>query len=223
MKKTLLLIAMAVLMAAPAMALNIRNTKHNLGRTGDYAYRVTDANGTTQICIFCHTPHNAKERVPLWNRNNPSASGFQMYTSSTTLQLDKGVLTGDSISLFCLSCHDGGLLGGRVVNTEPGKVMTTQGGDVIDAGAKGNLGSNLTNDHPINFDYDEVDGLDGDIRDKSTVAGLRFFRSTGGTGKNASSYYLECATCHDVHGAGYPKFLRKSNDSSSLCLTCHRK
>ena len=34
---------------------------------------------------------------------------------------------------------------------------------------------------------------------------------------------VQCASCHEPHGSGNATFLRKSNASSALCLTCHKK
>lgn len=244
MKKVLMLTALVVLFAAPAMALNIKTSKHNLGATGNSLYGGTGT-GTTQVCIYCHTPHNASPSVPLWNRTNPSGAGFTLYTGSPSLNIngaDRTALSSDSISLFCLSCHDGATdsLAGRVTN---------RAGETVNADANirayANLGTNLTNDHPVNFSYDMVSnlvaggdrGTDSDIRQRTAMSpagasgnfvggGLKFFKSTKTANAGA---YLECATCHDPHGVAdaggvrVAKFLRKTNASSSLCLTCHIK
>jgi len=68
----------------------------------------------TEVCIFCHTPHNAKPAKFLWNKavNNNSFSNpnyFRLYTSSATLTsvTKASSLTASSPSLLCLSCHDG--------------------------------------------------------------------------------------------------------------------
>ena len=70
-------------------------------------YMATNA-GATQVCIFCHTPHNASRAVPLWNRpalDQPAASAYRLYTSSSTLSttVKNAVLTATSESLLCLS------------------------------------------------------------------------------------------------------------------------
>ncbi len=242
MKKVLMLTALVVLLAAPAMALQIKTSKHNLGSTGNAAY---DKGGqTTQICIYCHTPHNATQNIPLWNRNNPGVAGFTLYTSSPSLNIPTAnrTLAGDSISLFCLSCHDGtaGGIGSRVQN----RAGIAWGADAAYTRSYWQVGlsGNLQNDHPVNFNFDNVvaggtRGSDADIRARTAMApagtagdyvggSLKFFKSTVSAGA-----YLECATCHDPHGTADPasptnritKFLRKKNDSSSLCLTCHIK
>lgn len=273
MKKILLFAAMVVLVAAQAQALNIKNSKHNLGSSGAFNYSGYQGNNrqTTQICIFCHTPHNAAQAIPLWNRSNPSQA-FKLYTASPSLNIasadrNSGIAS-DSISLFCMSCHDGtaGKLAGRVRNianeTLKNGAMRQYAkiGDVT--GGSGAVNNDLTQDHPVNFNYDKIavgqtapnatsynptaasplqtasdKGTDNDIRIRTAMvpagastdyAGgtLKFFKSSRSTGA-----YLECATCHDPHGTNggttattrFAKFLRKSNDSSSLCLTCHIK
>lgn len=222
MKKGLMLTALVVLFAVPAMAA-IKNTKHNLGTTGDYTYK---SSNETQICVFCHTPHNATQNIPLWNRSNP-AGPFSQYTASPTLNISnagKGAIGTKSISRFCLSCHDGvtGLAAG-VVNQPNGAITMDASGANIKG--KANLGTDLTNDHPVNFNYATVAGIDGTIRAQATAEanGARFFKdmdAKDGSGNNM----LECGSCHDVHGtAGIRKFLRRSNDSSGLCLACHAK
>ncbi|MBI3605226.1 MAG: cytochrome c3 family protein [Nitrospirae bacterium] len=66
-----------------------------------------------EACIYCHTPHNASSTAPLWNRNLPDPSGYQMYTSPN---FDSKVAAPDGISLACLSCHDGSVAVDSVVN-----------------------------------------------------------------------------------------------------------
>lgn len=246
MKKTLMLIALVVLFAAPAMALNIKTSKHNMGSTnaeGTYG-KASSAGETNQVCIFCHTPHNPAQQIPLWNRSNPSGS-FALYTASPSINIsasDKNGISSDSVSLFCLSCHDGatGALGGRVVQRGSAAIDSSDAVNMRTYAAIGSAtgSSSLTNDHPVNFGYDVVAGIDNNIRSRTSMSpagttanyeggSLRFFKSA----KGSTGAYLECATCHDPHGKSNPasptnriaKFLRKSNDSSSLCLTCHIK
>jgi hypothetical protein len=101
---------------------SVRNTKHNLADNQDIL-----ASGTTEVCVFCHTPHGGRTDVagggaPLWNRAlPPTAVGtgtgqFQMYTSPN---FDGGgdVSTGPKgVSLACLSCHDGAIALDALIN-----------------------------------------------------------------------------------------------------------
>lgn len=221
MKKVLLLTAAIALLAVPAMA-GIKTSRHNLGETGDYSYRVTS--GVTQICVFCHTPHNPVKNVPLWNRNDPQSTNFKLYTASATISSGNKItaINTNSISLFCLSCHDGSNgLWARVKNQRNEGAVTDSS---INA-TRTNIGRNqdLTNDHPVNV---RLGAAAADTNDVSTnwhtaaevtTGGLRLFRI------GTDSDYVECASCHDPHKTDNGKFLRKANLSSSLCLTCHNK
>ena len=89
---------------------NIRWTVHNMGKTtpwGGGSSRHWYSTDVDEVCIFCHTPHNAKPAVPLWNKVNPTQT-FKMYTSSPTLSTEaKRDRQPGPESLLCLSCHDG--------------------------------------------------------------------------------------------------------------------
>lgn len=210
--------------ASLASAASILLSKHDLS-TGKLG---AGNSQTAEVCVFCHTPHNAVKNIPLWNRSNPSESTFQLY-SSTTMKNHYGSATGltsDSISLFCLSCHDGGNLGGRISSTgrpsdfNGANVVTgtNLSGDKITAG-NANLGTNLMNDHPVNFNVTNATGLKALVTGTSspTLGGFPLYKSARG----ASS--MECSSCHKVHDPAQSPFLRASNAASSLCLACHDK
>ena len=151
--------------ASGALA-GVFNTKHNLGSTGVNA--ASNFSGTREICVFCHTPHggDGQAAVPLWNRHL-DPNGFQTYDQMGTTTLDAHVEPVGSVSLACLSCHDGtqamdallndpgsgrehpGFSGGRW----SGQAASVQGRmgppDVVT-----NLAKDLTNDHPVGIQYD---------------------------------------------------------------------
>ncbi len=162
-------------------------------------------NTTGQICIVCHTPHNAKAGYePLWN-HEVTTQTFTLYSSATLNATDLG--QPDGPSKLCLSCHDG------TVGLEAFSGTTTNT-NLITGNAL--LGTDLTNDHPISFTYDSTlatnDGELVDPASSSEVAGMLY----GGK--------MECSSCHDVHNTpGIAKLLVKSNAASALCLTCHNK
>ena len=88
---------------------SIVNTVHNLSVSGPGTIR---AASESEICIFCHTPHNSSPRPPLWNRPDPGFN-YTLYGSSTT-QANPGQPAGSSI--LCLSCHDGTIALGDVLS-----------------------------------------------------------------------------------------------------------
>ena len=203
--KKLFVVMMALALVAAFTAVSmagIKNTDHDLSGTG----------GTTEICIFCHTPHNADISVadaPLWN-HELTGSTFTPYSSATLTATDVG--QPDGISKLCLSCHDG------VTNLDAygGK----PGGTIMTGGAV--IGEDLSDDHPISFTYnDALASADGGLwPPSSTNSGL------GGTiqADMLFSDKLECGSCHDVHDNTLQPFLRIDNSlESALCLTCHDK
>lgn len=218
MKKTALLTAALVVLATAASAATIKNSKHDLSKGSTATIK---SGTTTEICVFCHTPHNAAKDVPLWNRTNPTATGWTMYASPTISATAKTKLTtgnfdATSISLFCMSCHDGVTALGAMANTP------VDGNDVTSALAgAGNLGGkDLSDDHPVGFSYDtaateDATGLDTLSNANTALGGNAFFGTLADT--------IECASCHRVHDPANAPFLRKANTGSALCLACHKK
>jgi hypothetical protein len=104
------LLAVVATSLAFAAAGNVAYTVHNMSKdepTGGVMGRYIKSSGEDQICVFCHTPHNAQPNRPLWNKVMPTQA-FNMYTSSATLSSAARLATAPSAeSLLCLSCHDG--------------------------------------------------------------------------------------------------------------------
>jgi len=163
-----------------------------------------NANNDGQVCIYCHTPHNALNfTVPLWNHNINSAQTYTMYTSST---LDNTIASapGD-VSLACLSCHDGQTAVDSVAFSE----FTASNGQMITGDPL--IGTDLSNDHPIGITYGTADTAINSLA-TATAAGVTFY-----AGK------VECASCHDPHSDTYNFFLRVDTQNSAICTACHNK
>jgi hypothetical protein len=106
-----------------SMANGIVSSRHNMGAFG----RVITTAATTEICIFCHTPHHSNRTggvVPLWNRG--VGSGYVAYgTTIAGTEISDGDIGG--ATLACLSCHDGVTTFDNIVNA-PGKGGVVPGG-----------------------------------------------------------------------------------------------
>lgn len=179
-------------------AQTITGSKHDLSKKQGLS--------ESQICIFCHTPHNARTdlpEVPLWNHGTTVAT-FVPYSSST---LDATVEQPTGYSKACLSCHDG------TVALDTYGVKT--GNNFISGSAK--LDMDLSNDHPISFIYNAAlatkdGGLVFPASEKMVVAGIPLYNTK-----------MECSSCHSVHDQSKGKFLRVDNTGSALCFKCHIK
>ena len=118
---------------------------------------------TQETCVFCHTPHGSDTLapVPLWNKSLPSGLGYDRYSTLGTISLD-GTEHSEvgSVSLACLSCHDGVQAVDSVINA-PGRGTGTSPlgggtGTLIGTLPVNNLaeiGEDLTDDHPISIQY----------------------------------------------------------------------
>ncbi|NMG32552.1 cytochrome c3 family protein [Aromatoleum evansii] len=172
-KQTLLFAALAAI--AGGAAAQITNTPHNLSSSGTGENHVTGTDGvtgTTQICVFCHTPHGADTSAPapLWNKALPTGTDFTTYDNIKSSTIDGKILAVGSVSLACLSCHDGTQAMDNIINAPGSGGLTTGGGNdglgytwtgtrVTVAGqlsgvaALGEGTKDLSNDHPIGIQY----------------------------------------------------------------------
>lgn len=260
-----LCLAVLLLAGAPAQAAitatnkvsDVRGTRHNLSAvadgtttsSGSVPVRTIRATGETQVCVFCHTPHAADTAVngPLWNRSLSSAT-YTAYDSGS-MEASPGAPGGSS--KLCLSCHDGtmGIDKVNVLNNASAPPIPMLGGRTsmpvsgATTGFTRNLGTDLSNDHPISFTYDStLASYDGELRSPDGV--LVGNRQSGSTPPKLplESSQMQCATCHDPHlsdqnkNNGNAKFLRMNrfqvdqpgggafNQANDIiCLACHSK
>ncbi len=194
----ILLGALAVLLSPTGVWAAISGTAHDLSGNGW---------GTDQICVFCHTPHNAKspQLIPLWN-HDATTQTFTLYTSSS-LNATPGQPAG--VSKACLSCHDG--------VTAIDSYGTRAGTHLMTGTAK--LGIDLSDDHPVSFTFNAaLATADGGLVTPNSASWVD-------AGHTIPLYaaQLECGSCHNVHNNTNDPFLRVSNSGSALCLTCHSK
>lgn len=200
------LVVTVLSVAASAVRGGLRETPHNLSPGGAGARRMGAAGGASSsdddLCVFCHTPHNAAGQQGLWNREMDPVT-YKLYDSSTT-EAEMQQPTGSS--RLCLSCHDGVLaLGSMKRHGRSGLPKMT--------GSKA-LGTDLSDDHPISFVYDQaLAARRGDLVAPSALKGPVQLDDSG---------QMQCTSCHDAHGDRYPKFLVVDPRRSSLCVSCHR-
>lgn len=176
-----------------------------------------------EICLPCHTPHNADTTVsdsPLWNHEVTTAI-FTVY-SSPTLEVTPGQPTG--VSKLCLSCHDGTV----ALDSFGGTAGT------VFISPSASLTTDLSDDHPVCFDLPQYNGADATHHDDTPICSNCHFSGGGVPWASSPSSpraelpffdrRLECATCHDAHNTlGLMSMLRKTVEGSAICLHCHNK
>jgi predicted CXXCH cytochrome family protein len=175
-----LIVSSSAFATAPSIN-SIADSWHNLGANNSKGATPNDSgaanksSATGEVCVFCHTPHGGDDTaaVPIWNRN----LGTQTYTRYSqsgpdglgTSTFDAAEAPVGSVSIACLSCHDGtqaldAMLnapgsgnnwppGGGTGTTMTGGDIATDGSGSLADGIVQNLGTDLSNDHPISMQY----------------------------------------------------------------------
>jgi len=208
MKKiTFFLATLSLWVPSLVPAQNIFTTVHNLSTTGPGSVK---ANTEDQLCIFCHAPHNATSKTPLWNKSDPA--GPYIPYSSTTLDALPGQPDGSSI--MCLSCHDGTIALGNI-NSRPVDIdflpVTTM---PLAPASYANLSTDLRDDHPISFVYSNAVAIaDGQLLLPGAIVPPVALEATK----------VQCISCHDVHQNLTSDFLVATQEFSTICNSCHTR
>ncbi len=249
MRKLLKLAVVAVLAVplAASAAGTIAASRHNLGNTNSFAAQFR-ASTISEICVFCHTPHNAVTTQLLWNRNSNTTAGWAAgnVTSQGTTLPASGAL--GAATKNCLSCHDGTQSLGNVRNygASPA-VFAMTGSDVNASGFLNNntyrvgIGGDLNQNHPVSIPYVNAtyNLITSQITTASEIALYRAATTVGCSGSSVcttggpynirlygvttATAGIECGSCHEPHDTTYTMFLRGNNASSNLCQSCHYK
>lgn len=239
----------AALAAATGNATGAADISRDEAAAGLFGKHNFTASGiaTGEICAFCHAPQGMETSVtaPLWNRSRSPLSDYQAYS---TLGSATAAASG-SVSMACLSCHDGTQAPNVIINT-PGN----DGTDVDSAnGVRTDSSIFLKNHHPVGMQYaggGPNQAMPGapfkqeNFRSTSytgTGTGTVWWVDAGGNGRQKSDLllftrtdtpnsesvgrpYVECASCHDPHNISNPTFLRSAGmGSGGLCMVCHAK
>lgn len=193
-----------VVWAPLAFGQTVVSTPHNLSTGGTGSIKATTE---SEVCVFCHTPHNGRPVAPLWNRNDAGTT-YTLYNSST---LEASVGQPDGSSILCLSCHDGTVALGEVVSRTT-DISFNSGITTMPVGNRNNLKTDISDDHPISFSYTSALATsDGNLKDPATLGG-------GTTLENGK---LQCISCHDPHDNTLGQFLVATKLNSQLCIECH--
>lgn len=229
--------ALSVIGAGAHAQSTIVGSPHDLtGFSKNLAHQGFLYNNYNDICIYCHTVQSGTNNFDAWNRP-ASQAAYTLYQSPTAKLQPTAPDMGSSSSL-CLSCHDGTIAVDNIINRPSTYTPSAYYHASMTAGSgncgmchqvvepvpgvaetafnrirHGFLGTDLSNDHPINMIYDEF--VDRNLKPISWVesAGLKL----------DTQRRVQCISCHDPHVPNEKAFLRKSNVGSQLCTTCHAK
>ena len=169
MKKVLVTIAAVGCLAAAGTALagipagtGVNGSLHDMTKV---VPGTADTMG--RVCVYCHTPHHAvvsqgSSNLPLWNHEITADNQFLPYQWATPNNSNGGAFDiFDPVagpSRLCMSCHDG-----SIAIDEHGPAFAQGGGTKIgdwgtthDGAGRANLGKDLSNTHPIGFDYNAI-------------------------------------------------------------------
>lgn len=193
-------------------------TVHNLSVSGPGEIR---SQTETEVCKFCHIPHNPVLNVPLWSH------GLSQVVDYATPKLRRGgnkveaAPQPDGSSRLCLSCHDGTVALGEIGPSR--RVIPMGGAQRLGVGRRGYLGTNLSGGHPVSIPMPDAanldDAADMGVRPAGSIVADSAVRLD-------SRRLMQCTTCHDPHSdSNYrpdrtPHFWVRPT-VTEVCLSCH--
>lgn len=217
LKLVLVVVAFAMPNVALAQTDDVTGSKHDFTTANGPN---TDFQGAASECVTCHIPHGADTTKLIWNHTlsaDTLSFGTGADTSSGT-QLPTDVGASPGTSKYCLSCHDGTIAVGDMINGTDWGTNTVSGiFDVV------GTGGDMDGNHPIEIPYPDQAGATYNsvvtaADSAQYVASPTGVKLIGGT---AGAKGIGCASCHNPHNDTNTFFLRVSE--ATLCQSCHIK
>ena len=259
-----LLLLLGSLALLPPVAADILDTKHNLmgGQPADEKAFTAEEKRVRgrEVCVFCHTPGVAElaeviagtkkvvtERpVARWQKSVEATFTFELFDDIGRMGAEgTGVAPVGSVSVACLSCHDGT----QALAVSQGTSSDHPFGVPYRGLSRSGESASKFRDRIISASTDvpaqaaRFIGDDSDFRPaRSGVVNKRqiwwaaltdngqrtksdlplYPRRVDGAGGYEAVPFVECTSCHDPH-VDREVFLRMANEQGKLCLTCHVK
>jgi len=192
-------------------------TVHNLSASGPGEIK---AQAESEVCKFCHVPHNPVAPVPLWSHTLSPVASYAVPTLSRGRAAEVAPQP-DGSSRLCLSCHDGTVALGDIARAN----LPMAGAQRLARGRRSHLGTDLSGSHPISIPLPEggalamPEGADMALKPRSAVM-------ADGAVKLDAAGKVQCTTCHDPHQDRYyepgrvPRFWVRPT-VTEVCLACH--
>lgn len=237
------LYAQTAIIADPVVGIDdpIMGTKHDFTglnqRAGVAAMGGVAFSDYGNPCVYCHLPPTqattdttAYGGIDGWNRFVPTTD----FRLSSSASLDAKMRSPNTISLLCLSCHDGTMALDMVIfkptdfatENDAALHMKMNGADDITSCGKCHngvvahdisvkvIGTDISDDHPISIEYGGLNWKDPDFKVPHQADGFN-------NGVRLYNGNVECASCHDIHNSTNELALTVRREA--LCETCHTK
>lgn len=178
---------------AIASGQSVAETPHNLSVSGPGRIRAATE---TQICVFCHTPHDGDPAAPLWNHQQ---SAGVVYVKSSMPRSDGGSPSAapdpNGSSKLCLSCHDGTVALGAL--RKGSSVTMASGETTLAPGRAGHIGTDLSKTHPVSFvvTNEIVTASHASEPPLTSIAAMKSDPNVHLDRENR----VQCTACHDPH------------------------
>jgi len=199
----------------------IMETKHNLSVTGPGEIKSTTE---TEVCVFCHVPHNSYPQTPLWGHALSAVTNYRIFTSKGAVTTKgRTFIQPDGASRLCLSCHDGTVALGAVLGSR--EIKFASGQEYLKEGMKGFIGTDLSGSHPVSIPVSDSEVSEKNQRKLSILRSVKDMKSDPDGVVLDRENKVQCTTCHDPHNdvnfnSSGIHFWRKK-DFSSVCEVCH--
>lgn len=212
-----LALANALAAAPPPRTKNghVAETLHNLSVSGPGNVKSLSE---TEICKFCHIPHNAAGREQLWSQPL-SAAQYETPVINSSAGRTIPAPQPDGASRLCLSCHDGTVaIGSRSGGGFNGASLR------LLPGTPGFIGTDLSGSHPVSFlmtdmQPDAKGSTDMGIKPRAAI-------ESDGDVRLDSAGEMQCTSCHDPHDdrnyrPGTTAHFLVKPTTAEVCIACH--
>jgi hypothetical protein len=198
---------------------SVASTVHNLSTSGPGEVRSLNE---TEVCKFCHIPHNAVVPTPLWSHTLSEAQ-YDLPNLRARGGSVQDLPQPDGSSRLCLSCHDGTVALGDIAGES--RTVAMAGAQRLSPGRRGYLGTDLSGSHPVSFIVPDGDATTSDSNRDMGLRSLATIRADRDIRLDKQNK-MQCTTCHDPHADRYyrrdvvPRFWVKPT-VEEVCLACH--
>ena len=227
----------------------IKATAYTVYNSSSLTQTVAQPGNNSLTCLSCHDGQTAMDSIVnmpgtgMYLASQTTSQNVVFLNTWTNIGLDttmhRGLNSTDSVAsgyqlgngtgsdnLGCMTCHSPEGYACAFLGAACGNDMRVM-----------NLGTDLTNDHPVGVTFPAATGSGTDWNTPGGVKGTSLYFDVNANTRmdkdevRTYSGQVECASCHDPHGVPdpangnifKPTFLRVSNANSAVCLTCHNK